>query len=160
MESYGHVSICKCEKYDCYLMRCILKNVQYTPLKWVIFLADIKKSLLRIKESHSITNFILQLDITHLDMFMSSDRYEEFTNVIKLFKELFMSKLLGSIVYIESNVCKFIINMSMKFYLPIKPLFILNHSLDVTNTEPTNNDAKIIDDLNNNIKNENEYIIK
>ena len=82
---------------------------------------------------------------------MKPDNYKDIVNVFKQNYNSFSDKLLGTFIYIDSNILNAVIHLFMKFYSPVRPLFILK-----TKTI----DQTIVNDLLENRKNINEYEIK
>ena len=79
---------------------------------------------------------------------MKQDNYKDIVNIFNNNYELFINKLLGTFIYIEGHVLKLLINIFMKFYTPVRPLFVLKTKII---------DQQIITDLLDNRKNKNEY---
>jgi len=89
-------------------------------------------------------------DVTFLDLMIQPEKYKEISQIFIENYELFEDKLLGTFIYVENHMMNLMINIFMKFYTPVRPLFILK-------TKSIN--PNIVNDLLENRKNENEYNI-
>ena len=148
MEPYAEINITNLTNY--HELSCVINNTSLTPLKWLMFKDELKKKLQIIGKDHSIKKFYMYYDATFLDLMIQPEKYKELSQIFIENYELFKDKLLGTFIYVESNVLNLMINIFMKFYSPVRPLFIL---------KTKRIDPNIINDLLDNRKNENEYNI-
>ena len=147
MESYGKITLTN--ETTCYKLSCVIQNTPLTPLKWIAFIDEFNKVVKRISEDDTIKKFYMYFDINYVDVLMKPDNYKDIINIFKDNQTMFLERLLGTFIYIDSNLLNMIIHIFIKFYSPVKPLFILkSDAIDQT----------IINDLLENRKNKNEYI--
>jgi len=147
MEPYGTITLTN--EDTCYKLSCVINNTQLTPLKWLSFVDEFNKVIQKISKDDNIKKFYMYFDVNNVDVLMKPDNYKDIINIFKNNQKLFVDRLLGTFVYINSNLLNLIINLFIKFYNPIRPLFVLKTST----IEPD-----IIKDLLENRKNKNEYI--
>lgn len=147
MESYGKITLTN--ETTCYKLSCVIQNTPLTPLKWIAFIDEFKKVVKKISEDDNIQKFYMYFDINYVDVLMKPDNYKDIINIFKDNQKMFLDRLLGTFVYIDSNLLNMIIHIFIKFYIPVKPLFILKSDYI---------DPSIVNDLLENRKNQNEYI--
>jgi len=148
METYADIDIANLT--NCHELSCVINNTLLTPLKWLMFKDNLKKKLQTIGEDPSIKKFYMYYDVTFLDLMIQPEKYKEISQIFIENYELFEDKLLGTFIYVENHMMNLMINIFMKFYRPVRPLFILK-------TKSIN--PNIVNDLLENRKNENEYNI-
>lgn len=136
---------------NCYELSCTINNTSFSPLKWLGFIDQLGKTLKFIGENDNIKKFYMYYDVTFIDLMIKPENYKEVTKIFSDNYSLFKDKLLGTFIYVESNVLNLLINIFMKFYTPVKPLFLL---------KTKSIDPKIVNDLLENRKNDNEYNIR
>ena len=149
MESYGKITLTN--ETTCYKLSCVIQNTPLTPLKWIAFIDEFNKVVKKISEDDNIQKFYMYFDINYVDILMKPDNYKDIINIFKDNQKMFIDRLLGTFIYIDSNILNAVIHLFMKFYIPVRPLFILK-----TKTI----DQTIVNDLLENRKNINEYEIK
>ena len=147
MESYGSITLTN--ENSCYKLSCVINNTPLTPLKWIVFIDEFNKIVKKITNDDSIKKFYMYFDINYVDVLMKPDNYKDIINIFKDNQKLFLDRLLGTFVYIDSNLLNMIIHIFIKFYVPVKPLFLLKSDKI---------DQNIINDLLANRKNTNEYL--
>lgn len=148
MEPYAEINIKNVT--NSHELSCVVNNTSLTPLKWLMFKDELKKKLQTIGDDPSIKKFYMYYDATFLDLMIQPEKYKELSQIFIENYELFKDKLLGTFIYVESHVLNLMINIFIKFYSPVRPLFIL---------KTKSIDPNIINDLLDNRKNENEYNI-
>lgn len=147
MESYGKITLTN--ETTCYKLSCVIQNTPLTPLKWIAFIDEFNKVVKKITEDDNIQKFYMYFDINYVDILMKPDNYKDIINIFKDNQKMFIDRLLGTFIYIDSNLLNMIIHIFIKFYIPVKPLFILKSDYI---------DPSILNDLLDNRKNQNEYI--
>ena len=147
MESYGKITLTN--ETTCYKLSCVIQNTPLTPLKWIAFIDEFNKVVKKISEDDNIQKFYMYFDINYVDILMKPDNYKDIINIFKDNQKMFIDRLLGTFIYIDSNLLNMIIHIFIKFYSPVKPLFILKSDYI---------DPSILNDLLDNRKNQNEYI--
>ena len=149
MELYAKIDVISEEK--CHRLSCVINDTALTPLKWLVFVDQLNNAIVSIGKDETIQKFYMYFDVTFVDILMKPDNYKDIVNVFKQNYNSFSEKLLGTFIYIDSNILNAVIHLFMKFYSPVRPLFILK-----TKTI----DQTIVNDLLENRKNINEYEIK
>lgn len=149
MESFANIDVINVG--NCYKLSCVINNTPVTPFKWVVFINKLDKALKRIGEDDTIQKFYMYYDVTFIDVMMKHEKYKDITKIFENNSNLFIDKLLGTFIYIESSVLNICMKIFMKFYSPVRPLFIL---------KTKSIDTKIVNDLLENRKNDNEYNIR
>lgn len=147
MESYAKISLTN--ETTCYKLSCVIQNTPLTPLKWIAFIDEFNKIVKKISQDDKIQKFYMYFDINYVDVLMKPDNYKDIINIFKDNQKMFLDRLLGTFIYIDSNLLNMIIHIFIKFYNPVKPLFIL---------KTDSIDQSIVNDLLENRKNQNEYI--
>jgi len=146
MEPYAKITIYKEE--SCHKLSCVINNTNLSPLKWMMFVKELDRTIKLIGNDPKIDKFYMYYDVTQLDVLMNQNNYKDIVEIFKNNFDLFIHKLLGTFIYIENNIFHVLLRLLIKFYTPTKPLFILKESVI---------EQEIIDDLLNNRKNINEY---
>ena len=146
MNSYADIKI----TYEglCHKLSCVINNTSLTPLKWLAFIDDLNTKLQTVGNNPNIKKFYMYFDVTYVDILMKHDNYKDITNIFHSNYALFSNKLLGTFVRIESNILNALVHIFMRFYTPVRPLFVLKTSVI---------DQQIVRDLLDNRKNQNEY---
>ena len=146
MNSYAVINIT--DEGLCHKLSCVINNTSLTPLKWLTFVDELNNTIQNIGKDEKIQKFYMYFDVTHIDIIMKQDNYKDIVNIFNNNYELFINKLLGTFIHIEGHVLNLLINIFMKFYTPVRPLFVLKTKII---------DQQIIRDLLDNRKNNNEY---
>lgn len=149
MESFANIDIVNVR--NCYELSCTINNTKLTPLKWLGFIDNLNKALKYIGKDDNIKKFYMYYDVTFIDLMIKQENYKEVTKIFSDNYSVFEDKLLGTFIYVESGVLNVLINIFMKFYSPVKPLFLLKSK---------SIDPQIVNDLLENRKNDNEFNIR
>lgn len=146
MNSYADIKIT--DEGLCHKLSCVINNTQLTPLKWLAFIDELTKHIQSIGKDPNIKKFYMYYDVTYVDILMKQDNYKDLVNIFHSNYDLFSNKLLGTFVHIESHILNALVHIFMRFYTPVRPLFVLKTSVI---------DQQIVRDLLDNRKNQNEY---
>ena len=146
MNSYAYIKIT--DEGLCHNLSCVINNTSLTHLKWLAFIDDLNTKLQTVGNNPNIKKFYMYFDVTYVDILMKHDNYKDITNIFHSNYALFSNKLLGTFVRIESNILNALVHIFMRFYTPVRPLFVLKTSVI---------DQQIVRDLLDNRKNQNEY---
>lgn len=146
MNSYAEINII--HEGLCHKLSCVIHNSPLTPLKWLAFVDDLNTKLQTIGNDPNIKKFYMYFDVTYVDILMKHDNFRDITTIFHNNYALFSNKLLGTFIRIESQILNALVHIFMRFYTPVRPLFILKTSVI---------DQQIVSDLLNNRKNDNEY---
>jgi hypothetical protein len=149
MDSYSTITIE--QNGPCHKLSCKIHDVPLTPLRWLKFVDVLNASLETIGKNDKIKKFFMYFDLTQLSPLMSHTYYGDIVRIFKSNFCLFIDKLLGTFIYIDNGLMNILMNVFLKFYTPVRPLFILK--------EPGVN-PQTIEDLLQGIPNKDEYIIK
>jgi len=146
MNSYADIKIT--DEGLCHKLSCVINNIPLTPLKWLAFIDELTKNIQSIGKDPNIKKFYMYYDVTYVDVLMKHDNYKDMVNIFHSNYNLFSDKLLGTFIHIESNILNALVHIFMKFYTPVRPLFVL---------KTKHIDQQIVRDLLDNRKNDNEY---
>lgn len=149
MNSYADIKIT--DEGLCHKLSCVINNIPLTPLKWLAFIHDLNTKLQTVGNNPNIKKFYMYFDVTYVDILMKHDNYKDITNIFHSNYNLFSNKLLGTFIHIESHILNALVHIFMRFYTPVRPLFVL---------KTKHIDQQIVRDLLDNRKNENEYKVK
>lgn len=149
MNSYAYIKIT--DEGLCHRLTCVINNTPLTPLKWLSFIGELTKNIQIIGKDPNIKKFYMYYNVTYVDILMKQNNYKDMVNIFHSNYDLFKNKLLGTFIHIESHILNALVHIFMKFYSPVRPLFILKTKII---------DQQIVRDLLDNRKNANEYEVK
>lgn len=149
MDTYSTITIEQAG--PCYKLYCKINDVPLTPLRWLKFVDVLNEHIQEVGNNSAIQKFYMYFDLSHLTPIMPQNYYKDIVQLFTVHFKLFGNKLLGTFIYIDNGLLNLLMNVFLKFYTPVKPLFILK--------EPVVNDA-VIDDLMRGVKSKDEFIIK
>lgn len=135
----------------CHKLYCKINDMPLTPLRWLKFVDTLNETIQTISKNNSIQKFIMYFDLNHLNPIMSQNYFADIVNMFKTNYYLFIDKLLGTFVYVDNGVLNILMNIFLKFYKPVRPLFIMKGPEIPLQT---------LEDLMQGIPSKDEYIIK
>jgi hypothetical protein len=146
MEPFSEIKIHKME--NCYKLSCVIHKTPLTHFKWLGFIDEISQTIVQMGNDPNINKYYMFFDLTNLNPIMNNSYYSDIFNVFYDNYNLFIDKLLGTFIYMDNQAVKLLMNVFLKLYTPVRPLFFLNHP---------EIDQNIVKDLLNGIKNKDEF---
>lgn len=149
MDTYSTITIEPCG--PCHKLYCKINDVPLTPLRWLKFVDVLNEHIQSIGKNAEIQKFFMYFDLNHLTPIMQHSYYKDIVQIFTTHFSLFIDKLLGTFIYIDNGLMNMLMNVFLKFYTPVRPLFIMK--------EPTVK-PQVLDDLMRGVPSKDEYIIK